>query len=219
MDEHLLRIGIVGSMDLIEEILTFWFVGDLSEIYRTKWFPTGNIDIQKKVDGDICSRFSVKLDEALNGSLDIWKSYGPKGYVALIVVLDQFSRHIFRHKDFASDNFTRSQADSMALSVTQEFISIPGWSDFLSTPQYIFSLMPLRHSPTISRLSFLLGQIDSREQQEYSHLDLIGKFRKQTLRRLQDMQDKSKVLKWRAWLSIHWRLQHDIYRPWPQTIF
>jgi hypothetical protein len=59
--------------------------------------------------------------------------------------------------------------------------------------EFVFVLMPFRHNQNISRLQNILHQIDSREMEEQQGLELLNKFRKQTLRRLQHLQDRSKV--------------------------
>jgi uncharacterized protein (DUF924 family) len=88
----------------IEDILQFWF-GAFPTPYTadaTKsdmWFKNG-----AAYDSEIFVNFGVDYDKAINGELDHWiDSY--RGRLALIILLDQFSRHIHRGaaESFAQD--------------------------------------------------------------------------------------------------------------------
>ena len=82
----------------IEDILQFWF-GAFPTPYSADsskadmWFKNGSA-----YDQEIFIKFGVDYDKAINGELDHWlDSY--RGRLALIILLDQFSRHI--HRDTA----------------------------------------------------------------------------------------------------------------------
>jgi len=85
------------------EILEFWF-GDwrsdarVGKAQQQLWF-----DKKPDVDRDIGSRFGSLLEPARNRLLD-WQAT-PRGRLAMILLLDQFSRNIFRGtpKAFAYD--------------------------------------------------------------------------------------------------------------------
>jgi len=88
----------------IEDILQFWFgvfptpyTADASK--ADMWFKNG-----ASYDSEIFVNFGVDYDKAINGELDHWvDSY--RGRLALIILLDQFSRHIHRNtaQAFAQD--------------------------------------------------------------------------------------------------------------------
>jgi uncharacterized protein (DUF924 family) len=87
----------------IEQVLDFWFGncgadGALDPAKRKMWFVDGN-----KHDAEIRRRFRKLHRSAAEGELN-WGGT-PRGRAALIVVLDQFSRHIHRGKAaaFAQD--------------------------------------------------------------------------------------------------------------------
>ena len=176
------------------EVSSFWFSGDISENYKNKWFPTGSSDIQARTDIIITERFKVVLDSALRGELSRWKTDGIRSHIALIIVLDQFSRHIFRNFSLAKDADQRVLADRLALEASEELLQIPAWDEFISTPEFVFALMPLRHNASMPRLATVLRNIDNREHCEVKSMELLTKFRKQTLRRFQELQDRSKVI-------------------------
>ena len=79
----------------IEDILQFWF-GAFPTPYRADarkvdmWFKNG-IDY----DSEIFIRFGVDYERAIAGELDHWV-HSHRGRLALIILWDQFSRHIHR---------------------------------------------------------------------------------------------------------------------------
>lgn len=82
-------------MDEIERVLEFWFGacgedGALDPVKRKMWFTKG-----RHHDAGIRKRFGALHERASRGGLAEWGST-PRGWLALIVVLDQFSRHIRR---------------------------------------------------------------------------------------------------------------------------
>jgi uncharacterized protein (DUF924 family) len=80
-----------------EDVLSFWFDGDLG-VERTVWF-------EKNAGFDAaCTRFSEARDAAKLGGLDHWAGT-PRGALALIILLDQFSRNLHRGsaEAFAAD--------------------------------------------------------------------------------------------------------------------
>jgi len=82
-------------IDRIEKILEFWFgtfpdawSGDESRC--DMWFKNG-----AAYDTEIFSAFGTDYFRAIDGELDHWAD-SPRGRLALIILLDQFSRHIHR---------------------------------------------------------------------------------------------------------------------------
>jgi uncharacterized protein (DUF924 family) len=93
----------------IEDILHFWFgafptpyTADASK--TDMWFKNG-----AAYDSEIFINFGVDYDKAINGELDHWvDSY--RGRLALIILLDQFSRHIHRGTAQAFSQDEKAQA-------------------------------------------------------------------------------------------------------------
>ncbi len=81
-----------------EVVLSYWFPeGDIFDADRETfgrqmqwWFQGG-----PEVDREISERFGGVLELARTGELDHWVET-PRGRLALIVVLDQFSRNVYR---------------------------------------------------------------------------------------------------------------------------
>ena len=83
-------------MNEIEQVLDFWFGacgpdGALDRAKQKMWFSDG-----RKYDADIRKRFGKLHRRAARGELTPEWAATPLGQIALIVVLDQFSRHIHR---------------------------------------------------------------------------------------------------------------------------
>ena len=125
----------------IKDILFFWF-GDLPD---DETFPTEHAELWFKAsdafDQEIRNRYGETLERAANGKLKAWTKT-PEGWLALIIVLDQFSRNIFRGtpKAFAQDPL----ALSVALSGIRQ-----GMDKQLKPVQAIFAFLPLEHAENL----------------------------------------------------------------------
>lgn len=124
-----------------EKILTFWFEGLTNEhtfnnsLY-SKWFGSTN-----EINSYIIKEFSQDLTTAELGIYDTWKD-SPFSALALIILLDQFSRNIFKGTALAFEN------DSKALKIALE--SIDKKYDLQVWPvQRLFFYLPLEHSEDI----------------------------------------------------------------------
>ena len=179
----------MSSLDpMCERVLEYWFGGDTQVNYRTKWFPTGNETIQQQADDTIMNLFEEVFYLCYLGEKTIEWSKHPRSTLALIIVLDQFSRHIFRRQRVPSHDPRRKQADSSALAAAIQLSSTPHWDRIFSVPEFVFALMPYRHARTIDKLTVVMNEINRREQETEEGEKLLGKFRKQTVRNLQAMQ-------------------------------
>lgn len=112
-----------------EEILRFWF----EEIDSAKWWIKDN-----DFDRLIAERFSEVHAQANQCELYEWRRT-PQGRLAEIIVLDQFSRNMFRGtpQAFASD--------LLALALAQEAVAA-GTDQALSQDERHFLYMPFMHS-------------------------------------------------------------------------
>ena len=124
-----------------EEVLSYWFPEeDISDADREtfgrqmQWWFGG----APEVDRQISERFGDVLEQARRGELDSW-AQTPRGRLALIVVLDQFSRNIYRGSPLS---YTQ---DEKALELAVEGIEA-GMDRELTRMERIFFWMPLGHS-------------------------------------------------------------------------
>ena len=185
----------MSEVDLnnIQKVLSYWFAGDQQVNYKTKWFPDGSTALQAQADSHVQENFGELFLSAIEGQLQLWQ-HDTKGCVALIVVLDQFSRHICRLKGKELAAQEQKRADELALEIAKNFHALEGFETLqLSIAEYVFSLMPLRHTATVSNLSYVLERLDGKEAVEARAAELLNRFRKQTVRRLQHLQDRERV--------------------------
>lgn len=125
------------NMTKVQEILNFWF-GDIKDDWpktdrNPMWWFGG-----QEVDRQIIERFSELVQQAKRKELDGWK-HTAQGRLALIILLDQFSRNIFRKTPQAFES------DEYALSLSREGIAA-GLDKDLSFIERVFFYMPFMHS-------------------------------------------------------------------------
>ncbi len=111
------------------EVLNFWF----AEKVKPLWFKKS-----AEFDREIEARFINTYLMAKTGTLDDWKS-NPHDALALIIVLDQFPRNIFR------DTPQAFATDKKAVELTKYAVD-RNYQQSLSTDRQIFLYMPLMHS-------------------------------------------------------------------------
>jgi uncharacterized protein (DUF924 family) len=122
----------------LEKVLRFWFPESLSSdhemlVRQFEWWFRGG------ADAEIFERFVPLLEQASRGELDQWAE-SPRGRLALIVILDQFSRTVYRGTPRAYAQ------DSKALDLTREGLE-NGHYQALETPwEKTFFFLPLGHS-------------------------------------------------------------------------
>lgn len=124
------------------EIRRFWFgklplKPDGVKGRLALWFGAG-AEEQRRADELIRSRFSALVDRAAAGELAAWAD-SPRRRLSLILLLDQFPRHIYRgtRRAFATDR------DSVALTLS----GMQSAADAALTPvERLFFYMPLQHA-------------------------------------------------------------------------
>lgn len=112
-----------------QQVLDFWFAPDTKE----KWFAKSD-----EFDLEIETQFGHTLEQALQCELWTWRE-SIQGRLAEIIVLDQFSRNIYR------DHPASFAQDPLALALAQEAIHL-GLDIDLPAEQRIFLYMPFMHS-------------------------------------------------------------------------
>ena len=123
-----------------EEVLSYWFPPGIhdadAQTYRRqvlRWFQGG-----PEVDREIAERFAPLLERARRGELDRWAET-PRGRLALIIVLDQFSRSVHKGTPLAYAQ------DEKALRLAQEGIEA-GMDRELEVGERLFFVLPLGHA-------------------------------------------------------------------------
>lgn len=147
-----------------EDVMTFWF----SELEPKQWWVK-----DLALDEQIKHRFGAVHHQAHAGELAFWRNTA-RGSLAEVIVLDQFSRNIFRD---APESFA---SDPLALALAQTAIS-KGFDRELTQTECGFLYMPFMHSesPLVHLEAVkLIQQLDSPGQLdfEYKHKAIIDKF-------------------------------------------
>lgn len=118
-----------------QEILDYWFLKDGSPDYD-KWFMKS-----ENYDDEIKEKFGELLKEAENG-----KGYGwlvsKDSFVAYIILMDQFSRHIYRGTGEAFKN------DNGIMIFTEMGFEL--YREQLVGYEFMFAFMPYMHTENIN---------------------------------------------------------------------
>jgi len=123
-----------GQRDQTGAVLEFWF----GETRPRQWFAKN-----PAFDALVRDRFLGLTQQALAGDLDAWSAAAPGG-VALVLLLDQFPRQIWR------DTAMAFAGDPPALALSLRAVE-RGWLE--AEPQQArrqFWLMPLMHSEDLA---------------------------------------------------------------------
>ncbi len=168
---------------LAQAVLQYWLqdalaLGWPSHNLGAIWFCGG-----AALDQEIETRFGPQVREAIAGGLTDWEN-APLPRLALVLVLDQFSRNIFRGRANAFDGDARAQA-----LVTDALVR--DWDRQLPLAGRVFLYTPLMHAESITlqdesvhrfkalladaapaRLQSLQGHLEYAQQ----HRDIIAAF-------------------------------------------
>jgi len=125
----------------IDTILQFWFGSasddmTIAEQNGSKWWKK-----DPAVDREIRDRFAGALDAATSGLLDDWLGTA-RGRLAMIILVDQFSRNIYRDSPRAYAN------DALALAWCKDGLA-SGVEGELRAIERVFLYLPLEHSESV----------------------------------------------------------------------
>lgn len=154
-----------------DDVLTFWFgTKDVADFPKSlqKWWKK-----DASFDQEIRDLFLPLHEQAMQGDLDHWQDT-PAGCLALVIVLDQFSRNMFRDtpRSFASD--------SRALDITFHALE-KGFDACLPESGRLFLYLPLEHSEDIDNQNACVSLMRNFEEAQFldfaiKHRDVIRRF-------------------------------------------
>lgn len=124
------------------DVLSFWFgvparTSDELKEKMKRWFSGG-----PEVDAEVRRQFLPAIDAAIDGKLDAWLAE-PKGWLALLILLDQLARNAFR-----GDARTHA-GDARALRLTEDALA-KGTLRALPPEERHFAMMPLLHAEDLA---------------------------------------------------------------------
>jgi uncharacterized protein (DUF924 family) len=207
-DDHFQRAK--HSQALIRSVLKYWFgSGTPDQNQKNLWMIAASSEqLRVKVDREITEKFEGLLMDLSTDEHKLWKEwcldrdgiYGVHGKIAIIIVLDQLSRHMRRHYE-TTNNKSQSKLpskqvlDALAYKTARFFIEnhqeeIEG--GMIPLPMYIFSLMPYRHASRIDTLEYTQKCVEECAALNGQMEAMLGRFRKATNRRLAVLQDEAR---------------------------
>lgn len=148
----------------IQDVLDFWF----NDMEPERWF-VGNAQI----DDIIRTRFSELHRMACACELAHWRDT-LQGRLAEIIVIDQFSRNLFRNSAQAFAH------DALALALAQEAIRDPAHLT-MPVPERAFLYIPFMHAESLAihetaMALHSLPRMEARLPWEIKHRDILQRF-------------------------------------------
>ena len=147
-----------------ESVVHFWF---------TELTPKQHFAKDAALDEAIRTRFGATLEAAARCELFAWRTT-PEGRLAEVLVLDQFSRNVYR------DSPRAFAQDALALALAQELVA-SGHDRSLPLAQRSFAYMPYMHSesPLVhaqAALLFAQSGLEDTLRFELRHQEIIDRF-------------------------------------------
>ncbi len=165
--------------DDVDRVLAYWFGRNAAERAEKQklWFGGG-----PEIDAEIAAQFGTLVEQARAGKLESWGTT-PRGALAWLILVDQFSRNIYRNKPEA---FT---SDPQALAWTRTHHAANRFSNLSATEQ-LFAILPFEHAEDLEAQKegmALLTRIALRDPEGFAeikggmefarkHLDVIARF-------------------------------------------
>lgn len=145
------------------EVVRFW-LGQSDKV----WFTA-----DPAFDAQVRSRFAGLVDKARAGHLDDW-AQSPEGALALVILLDQMTRNIYR------DSPEMFAADGKALAIAKQAVA-QGFDEALPKHQRRWLYMPFMHSEDLadqerSVALFTRSDITGSIPFAVDHADIIRRF-------------------------------------------
>ena len=145
-----------------QSVLAFWFRG---EEERKEWFRK-----DPAFDAEIRAHFQALYEDGARGALAGWRR-SARECLALIVLLDQFPRNLFR------DSARAFATDSLALDAARHAVA-SGYDRLLSETERTFIYLPFEHSENLADQERALTLFEGHSNYEWArkHWEIIRRF-------------------------------------------
>jgi uncharacterized protein (DUF924 family) len=144
-----------------DDVLTFWFADP------GRWWKKA-----PAFDAEVRERFLALHDAVERGACADWGE-SPRGALAYVIVLDQFSRNMFR------DSARMFESDARALATARRALD-RGFDQGLSRDERMFLYMPFMHSEDIGDQERCVGLFEASVPDTLrfaeQHRDIIRRF-------------------------------------------
>lgn len=146
-------------------VLDYWFGAGMAE----RWFVK-----DPAFDREVRRRLGALYERAILGQLKAWRDHA-EGCLALVLLLDQVPRNLFR------DDPRAYASDAEALAIAEEALS-KGFDRQLPQVRRVFLYLPLEHSEDLAvqeRCVELMGALDEQpDWRDYAvkHRDIVARF-------------------------------------------
>lgn len=152
-----------------QDVLDFWFGAPGSPEggqSRREWFVK-----RAAFDDAIRTRFGAAIDAAVEGGLRDWDAAGPHGVLARILLLDQFTRNVYRDTPAAFAGDARALAAACAL--------VDAGADRALLPlQRAFVYMPFEHAEDAAMQARAVALFAALAAEEQGVADMLDYARK-----------------------------------------
>jgi uncharacterized protein (DUF924 family) len=158
--------GVKGGMmteSTPEGIVDFWLLAG-----RDRWFSQDD-----GFDAEVTRLFSEAHSAAAEGRLDVWQEH-PVGALALVLLLDQFPRNMFRGspRAYATDEQARQAAKSALAR---------GFAESVALELRPFFFLPFMHSEALADQELCIALYDKAGDQDglkwaREHRDIVAMF-------------------------------------------
>jgi uncharacterized protein (DUF924 family) len=128
-----MKYGMRPTNENGEAVLSFWF----EETRPYQWYRRDDA-----FDAEIARRFGALHDAASRGKLEVWRAH-PRFSLSLIILLDQFSRNLYR------DTPRAFAQDAHALDVAREALA-RRFDHLVDDKRRAFFYMPFMHAENLS---------------------------------------------------------------------
>ena len=146
----------------VQAVLEFWFRGDTE---REEWFRK-----DPSFDDEIRARFLSLYEEAERGAFAAWRD-SPRSCLALIVLLDQFLRNMFR------DTARAYSTDALALDAARHAVA-SRHDHSLRGIERTFVYLPFEHSENLADQARALELFAGHPNYEWArrHWEIVKRF-------------------------------------------
>lgn len=155
----------LSDAERADRLLKYWFAPGMDE----RWFKK-----DPNFDRELAINFGDDLNDAVQGKLSHWIDF-PEGALALVILLDQIPRNVFRGK------YQAFSFDSKAIAIAEGAL-LRGHDQDMPARQRRFLLLPFMHSENLRDQDYCIELFKQRGDDPMGldfaqqHRDIIARF-------------------------------------------